>query len=76
MSEPSKAVTAPGYCSFCGQWARAGVIVAEIHSDSGPVTQWFGTGSTSGCGRSRANGHGHGRDDDSQGRRGGAVVGR
>ena len=36
MSEPTPRGPTPGYCSYCGEWTREGVVVAEIHSDSGP----------------------------------------
>ena len=36
MSEPTEPATAPGTCSYCDRWTAKGVIVAEIHSDSGP----------------------------------------
>ena len=35
MSEPTEPNTAPEYCSYCGEWLRKGVVVAEIHSDAG-----------------------------------------
>ena len=36
MSERTEPATAPGYCSYCGSWTAKGVVIAEIHSDSGP----------------------------------------
>ena len=35
MSEPTEPATAPGDCSYCGEWLQKGVVVAEIHSDAG-----------------------------------------
>jgi hypothetical protein len=28
--------TAAGYCSYCGEWLREGVVVTVVHSESGP----------------------------------------
>ena len=36
MIESTPPGTAPGFCSYCGEWTREGVVVAEIQSDSGP----------------------------------------
>jgi hypothetical protein len=36
MSEPIERAHADGVCSYCGRLAKPGVIVAEIHGDSGP----------------------------------------
>lgn len=36
MSEPVERPRANGVCSYCGKLATPGVVVAEIHSDSGP----------------------------------------
>jgi hypothetical protein len=36
MSDPTELATAPGTCTYRDRWTVKGVIVAEIHSDSGP----------------------------------------
>ena len=36
MSDPTTRATAPGYCTYCDRWTAKGVVIAEIHSDSGP----------------------------------------
>lgn len=36
MTEPIERPRANGVCSYCGKLARPGVVVAEIHGDSGP----------------------------------------
>ena len=36
MTEPHPPAIAPGYCTYCGEWTAKGVVIAEIHSDSGP----------------------------------------
>jgi hypothetical protein len=33
MSEEPR--TKPGYCSYCDEWTREGVVVSEVVSDSG-----------------------------------------
>lgn len=36
MSEQAEPSTASGYCSYCDRWTAKGVVVNEIHSNSGP----------------------------------------
>ena len=37
MSKPEpEPATAPGTCTYCDKWTAKGVVIAEIHSDSGP----------------------------------------
>lgn len=36
QAERPELPTAPGYCSYCGEWLRDGVVVTVVHSESGP----------------------------------------
>ena len=36
MSEQNEPLTTPGYCSFCDKWTAKGVVIKEIHGNSGP----------------------------------------
>jgi hypothetical protein len=37
MSEAKpEPATTPGYCSFCDKWTAKGVVIKEIHGNSGP----------------------------------------
>lgn len=37
MREPRpEPATAAGYCTYCDKWTAKGVVIREIHSNSGP----------------------------------------